>query len=69
LVYFLPKTFILFVFPIFWLWATWWKLFHKHVVHTKLDIYIFIIQIITNTCSYLCTRNSIGGVMFSVVEC
>ena len=24
---------------------TWWRLFQKHVVHNKLDIYVFIITV------------------------
>jgi len=31
-------------FPPFFLERTWWRLFQKRVVPTKLDIYIFIIQ-------------------------
>ena len=41
----LRKTAQLFIFSIFWLWA-WkrelWQLFQKRVVHTKLDIYVYI---------------------------
>ena len=43
-----PKTVQLFGFSIFWLWA-WkrelWKLFQKRVVHTKLDISVFIAKL------------------------
>jgi len=27
---------------------TWWRLFQKHVVHTYLDIYVFITSILQN---------------------
>ena len=40
LVFLPPKTLNSFVFPIFWLWATWWRLLQKHVAHTNLDIYV-----------------------------
>ena len=42
LVLLLP-IFKLFGFPIFWFECTWWRLFHKRVVCTKFDIYVFIV--------------------------
>jgi hypothetical protein len=33
---------ILFGFPIFWLWCTWWRLFEKHVERTQLNIYVLL---------------------------
>jgi len=36
------KTFILIGFPVFYFECILWKLFHKRIVRTKLDIYIFI---------------------------
>ena len=54
LTYLPEKTFNLFDFPVFWLWAwwrwfqsfdferTWWRLFQKRIVCIKLDIYGFI---------------------------
>ena len=37
--------------------CTWWRLFHKHVVPTKSDIYVFITINIIYKFSYLDSRS------------
>ena len=43
LVFLLLNTFKLSGFLIFWYWVIWWRLIQKRVVHSKSDIYVFII--------------------------
>ena len=50
-------NFKLFGFPIFRYWATWWRLFQKRVVHTKLDIYLFICSLLFHKTIQLDTIN------------
>jgi hypothetical protein len=50
-VYLLVNTFFLFNWPSNLLTARW-KLFQKHVVYTKLYIYVFITRMITNQTPY-----------------
>jgi hypothetical protein len=49
----------LFGFPIFWLWATWLRLFQKRVVGTQLDIYVLI------TCSHDMLRFELNHKIFT----
>ena len=42
---YITLMFKLFGFPIYGFDRTWWRLFQKCVVHTKFDIYVFILRV------------------------
>ena len=47
----------LFSFPIFWFWATWWRIFYKRVLNTKLDIYVFSMFISKSWCWFFLDKD------------